>query len=102
MALNPIARGKAQCPTWVLQQAVERCFRGSGEIEDGTMRIEDMIDVLATLIDHVSCPGERWILGGLNLGKKRVGEWLMGLELDQGVFVVFPADFGFEKGRRRV
>lgn len=54
MAVNPIAREKAQCPTWVLLQAMQGCFAGSGEIEDGSVRIEDVVDVLSTLIDHVS------------------------------------------------
>lgn len=54
MVLNPMSRQKTQCPTWVLQQAVQRCFEGSGEIEDGTIGIVDVVDILATLIDHVS------------------------------------------------
>jgi hypothetical protein len=51
---RPIAATKTHCPTWVLMEAMEVCFRGSGEIEDGTLRMEDVIDVLSTLIEHVS------------------------------------------------
>lgn len=43
-----------RCPTRVFVVAVQTAFRGSGEIEDGSTQLEDVICTLSTLIDHVS------------------------------------------------
>ncbi|WWC58748.1 uncharacterized protein I303_101292 [Kwoniella dejecticola CBS 10117] len=43
---------KNKCPTWIFVSATYRTFLGTGEIEDGTIELEDIICVLSSLIDH--------------------------------------------------
>ena len=52
--LNPTAAAKSQCPTWVMLQATQQCFKGSGELEDGDVNMDDVVCALSSLIDHVS------------------------------------------------
>jgi hypothetical protein len=54
MRLNPTAAAKSQCPIWVMLQAAQQCFKGSGELEDGDAVLEDVICAFSSLIDHVS------------------------------------------------
>jgi hypothetical protein len=51
--LNPSAP-KNRCPTSIFVTAASQAFRGSGEIEDGSITIEDIIVVIASLVDQVS------------------------------------------------
>lgn len=46
---------KNRCPTWVFETAAKQAFAGTGELEDGTIELEDIICVLSSLIDQVSC-----------------------------------------------
>ena len=48
MALN-------RCPTGVFLQSIRQAFKGTGEIEDGSLELEDLIVIIASCIDHVSC-----------------------------------------------
>lgn len=45
------------CPTWVFEAAARAAFAGTGELEDGTIVIEDIISVLSSLIDQVGWVG---------------------------------------------
>lgn len=45
---------KNRCPTWVFTTAAARAFAGTGELEDGTIVIEDIICILSSLIDQVN------------------------------------------------
>jgi hypothetical protein len=51
-ATNPSAP-KNRCPTWVFLTAATKAFEGSGQLEDGTVSMEDIICVIASLIDQV-------------------------------------------------
>jgi hypothetical protein len=42
------------CPTRVFVSATAAAFDGSGELEDGTITLVDIINVLCSLIDQVS------------------------------------------------
>lgn len=46
---------KHRAPTWVFLAAAQRAFAGSGELEDGTLALEDIVCTIASLIDQVSC-----------------------------------------------
>ena len=52
-AVNPSVR-RDRCPTWVFLTAMTAAFKGSGEPEEGDIRIEDVICTLSSLIDQVS------------------------------------------------
>ena len=52
-SLNPAAP-KNRCPTWVFLTAASRAFAGSLEVEDGCLGLEDIICIVASLIDQVS------------------------------------------------
>ncbi|WWC86234.1 uncharacterized protein L201_001107 [Kwoniella dendrophila CBS 6074] len=43
---------KNKCPTWIFISSVYKTFLGSGEIEDGSIELEDIICVISSLIDH--------------------------------------------------
>lgn len=43
-----------RCPTSIFLQSIRQAFRGTGEIEDGTIELEDLIVIIASCIDHVS------------------------------------------------
>jgi len=43
---------KGRCPTWAFLAAAAQCFKGSGELEDGTLVKEDIICGVATLVDQ--------------------------------------------------
>jgi hypothetical protein len=43
-----------RCPTNIFLNAIRQAFRGTGEIEDGTIELEDLIVIIASCIDHVS------------------------------------------------
>ena len=51
-ATNPSAP-KNRCPTWVFLAAANRAFEGTGEAEDGTFTMEDIVCIVASLIDQV-------------------------------------------------
>jgi hypothetical protein len=53
-----------RCPTWILTAAASKAFAGSGEVEDGTIGLEDVICVAASLIDQVShlWSGGAWLM----------------------------------------
>ncbi|KAK8865915.1 hypothetical protein IAR55_001063 [Kwoniella newhampshirensis] len=57
---------KNRCPTWIFFSAARRAFEGSGELEDGTITIEDIIVVLSSLID------QSLILGHLSYSNKQL------------------------------
>lgn len=50
-ATNPSAP-KNRCPTWVFLAAANRAFEGTGEAEDGTFTMEDIVCIVASLIDQ--------------------------------------------------
>lgn len=52
-SLNPSAK-RGRCPTSLFVHAAQQAFSGSGEIEDGSITIEDIIVVIASLVDQVS------------------------------------------------
>jgi hypothetical protein len=43
-----------RCPTSIFLNAIRQAFKGTGEIEDGTIVLEDLIVIIASCIDHVS------------------------------------------------
>lgn len=43
-----------RCPTSIFLQTIRKAFEGTGEIEDGTIELEDLIVIIASCIDHVS------------------------------------------------
>jgi len=43
-----------RCPTNIFLNAIRKAFQGTGEIEDGTIELEDLIVIIASCIDHVS------------------------------------------------
>ena len=43
-----------RCPTNIFLNAIRQAFKGTGEIEDGTIELEDLIVIVASCIDHVS------------------------------------------------
>jgi hypothetical protein len=43
-----------RCPTHIFLNAIRQAFKGTGEIEDGTIELEDLIVIIASCIDHVS------------------------------------------------
>ncbi len=51
-AINPLAP-KNRCPTWVFLAAASRVFEKSGELEEGNLTMEDIICIVASLIDQV-------------------------------------------------
>ena len=61
---NPDKGERGHCPTWVLKQAVELAFMGSGEVEEEQVGVDDIVCMIASLIDHVSLlqSGEGWPL----------------------------------------
>jgi hypothetical protein len=42
-----------RCPTNIFLNAIRQAFEGTGEIEDGTIELEDLIVIIASCIDHV-------------------------------------------------
>ena len=42
-----------RCPTTIFLNAIRQAFKGTGEIEDGTIELEDLIVIIASCIDHV-------------------------------------------------
>jgi hypothetical protein len=42
-----------RCPTNIFLYAIRQAFMGTGEIEDGTIELEDLIVIIASCIDHV-------------------------------------------------
>lgn len=44
------------CPTRIFVSATAAAFDGSGELEDGTITLVDIINVLCSLIDQVRAP----------------------------------------------
>ncbi|WVO17900.1 hypothetical protein L204_105598 [Cryptococcus depauperatus] len=57
---------KNRCPTWIFVSAAAITFTGSGEIEDGTITIDDIIVVVASLID------QSLILGHMSYSHKQL------------------------------
>lgn len=58
-----------RCPTNIFLNTIRQAFRGTGEIEDGTIELEDLIVIIASCIDHVStCPRNIADIQGLILG----------------------------------
>lgn len=55
--INPAA-SKNRCPTDVFVAATARTFKGTGELEDGTVALEDVICVLSSLIDQSLIRGQ--------------------------------------------
>ncbi|WWC66245.1 uncharacterized protein I206_100146 [Kwoniella pini CBS 10737] len=43
---------KNKCPTWIFISAVHKTFLNTGEIEDGSIELEDIICIISSLIDH--------------------------------------------------
>jgi len=43
-----------RCPTSIFLDVAQAAFAGSGELEDGTLVLEDIIVILSSLIDQVS------------------------------------------------
>ncbi|TYJ56376.1 hypothetical protein B9479_002924 [Cryptococcus floricola] len=64
--LDPQARQNSRCPTWVFTVAAGQVFEGTGEVEDGTITIEDTIVILASLID------QSLVLGNLSYSHKQL------------------------------
>jgi hypothetical protein len=55
-ALDPTAQ-KNRCPTWIFLAAASSAFAGSTEVEAENLQLEDVVCVLASLIDQASlCP----------------------------------------------
>ncbi|KAL1410580.1 hypothetical protein Q8F55_004593 [Vanrija albida] len=57
---------KNRVPTWVFTAAVARAFAGTGELEDGSVTLEDVICVLSSLIDQAI------ILGNVSYSQKQL------------------------------
>ena len=89
MRLNPTVAAKSQCPIWVMLQAAQQCFKGSGELEDGDVALEDVVCAFSSLIDHVS------VVGVVKFQADETGYC-------SRLYLVFKPDVGHEKGRRRV
>lgn len=62
---DPMAN-KGRCPTWIFIAAASQAFAGSGEIEDATIGIEDIIVIVSSLID------QSLILGYLSYSHKQL------------------------------
>lgn len=65
-----------RCPTWVFVAAAQQAFAGSGELEEGTIILEDIICVLSSLIDQVCAISSRansraWSLVSCRTRKRR-------------------------------
>jgi hypothetical protein len=73
-----------RCPTSIFLQSIKQAFKGTGEIEDGTIELEDLIVIIASCIDHVSR-----LIAPLVFGTDMVGT-------DTGQSVLFPESAGDE------
>ena len=51
-ATNPSAP-KNRCPTWVFLTTATKAFEGSDEAEDSALALEDIVCIIASLIDQV-------------------------------------------------
>ncbi|WVQ85670.1 hypothetical protein IAT38_007836 [Cryptococcus sp. DSM 104549] len=51
-ALTPDDIPRAVCPTWVYVTAMSLVFAGSGEVEEGSIGVEDILTTVASLIDQ--------------------------------------------------
>lgn len=69
-----------RCPTSIFLQSIRQAFKGTGEIEDGTIELEDSIVIIASCIDHVSyfftsvdgADGQGLILGNLSYSQNQL------------------------------
>ena len=104
-ATNPSAT-KNRCPTWVFLTTATKAFEGSEEVEESALVLEDIVCIIASLIDQVGCEmGYDRADGGrseLDLGPSELLQSTAGNEAERGWIWGVSKSFsgGPEEGRR--